>query len=579
MWTKILEIDLTHKNFHILEEEELFHRAMGGTAVATRLLERYCDPAGDPLGPDNPIILAIGPFSNILPVATKTTALFKSPHTGELGETHAGGRFAMAIYNAGFSALVIKGAAAEPVVLDIDEDQVIFRSARSLWGQSAPATERILRARDWAQPGKKSILRIGPAGERLSSYACATVDTQRHFGRLGLGAVMGSKKLKALVIGGNKYQKISDKKRFKELYDSIYESVVSSGVMRKYHDLGTAGNILKLNHNLGLPTRNFNQPWFEGADKISGEVFGDRYLSRQIACAHCQCGCIHLATLREQFHEEHGFKTFQVSYDFELIYALGSNLSIDSPDDILRLLNQVEKEGWDAISLGVTLAWATEAFLSGLIDTTQTNGVILHFGDADTYLEVLEQMARQTTNFYRDLEKGAAFCAARYGGRDFAITFGGNEGAGYMTGENTITDWLMGPRHSHLDGAGYALDLESLTADLNIEEQVKKLVAETRFRMLLNSLVICLFARSVYQKEVILEGLNLLWRPCSSSDLETFNQETLHRKYAFKMKCGWQPNLIEVPGKLTRVITSTGKVDPESIKTRAALYWREVGLQ
>ena len=579
MWTRILEIDLTHKSFRILEEEELFHQAMGGTAAATHLLERYCDPSGDPLGPDNPVILAIGPFSNILPIATKTTALFKSPHTGELGETHAGGRFAMAIYNAGFSALVIRGAAREPVVLDIDDDQVIFRSARSLWGQSASATERILRARDWAQPGKKSILRIGPAGERLSTYACATVDTQRHFGRLGLGAVLGSKKLKALVIGGTKYQKITDKKRFKELYDGIYESVVSSGVMSKYHDLGTAGNILKLNQNLGLPTRNFNQPWFEGADKISGEVFGDRYLSRQIACAHCQCGCIHLATLREQFHEDHGFKTLQVSYDFELIYALGSNLSIDSPDDILRLLNKTEKEGWDAISLGVTLAWATEAFLSGLINTTQTNDIIFHFGDADTYLKVLDQMARQTNDFYRDLEKGAAFCAARYGGRDLAITFGGNEGPGYMTGENTITDWIMGPRHSHLDGAGYALDLETLTNDLTIEEQTKKLVNETRLRMLLNSLVICLFARSVYQEDIILEGLNLLWRPCSSADLETFKRETLQQKYAFKMKCGWQPDLIEVPGKLTRVISSTGKVDVESIKKRAAMYWQEVGLQ
>ena len=235
MWTKILEIDLSHKSFRILEEEELFHQAMGGTALATRLLERYGDPTGDPLGPNNPVILAIGPFSNILPIATKTTALFKSPHTGELGESHAGGRLAMAIYNAGFGALVIRGASSDPVVLDIDENQVIFRSARALWGQSASATERILRARDWAQPGKKSILRIGPAGERLSTYACATVDTQRHFGRLGLGAVLGAKKLKALVIGGNRYQKITNKKKFKGLYDGIYEAVVSSGVMRKYH--------------------------------------------------------------------------------------------------------------------------------------------------------------------------------------------------------------------------------------------------------------------------------------------------------------------------------------------------------
>ena len=97
--------------------------------------------------------------------------------------------------------------------------------------------------------------------------------------------------------------------------------------------------------------------------------------------------------------------------------------------------------------------------------------------------------------------------------------------------------------------------------------------------MLLNSLVICLFSRSVYQEDIILEGLDLLWRRCSSADLESFKRETLQQKYAFKMKCGWQPDLIEIPGKLTRVISSTGKVDVESIKRRAAMYWQEVGLQ
>ncbi|MBU1702008.1 MAG: aldehyde:ferredoxin oxidoreductase [Candidatus Eisenbacteria bacterium] len=578
MWKQILEIDLSSQKSRVLEEEELFHRTMGGTAAGTHLLERYCDPSIDPFDAGNPIILSIGPFSNILPVATKTVALFKSPHTGELGESHAGGRLAMALYNAGFSAIVIIGAAREPVFLNIYNDQVEFLHAGSLWGYSSSATERVLRGRDIGAGGKRSILRIGPAGERLSTYACATVDTQRHFGRLGLGAVMGSKKLKAMVIGGNRYLTVPDKKKFKKYYDSLYDTVVASGEMKKYHDLGTAGNILALNKIQGLPTRNFSQGWFEGSEQISGEVFGNDHLSRQIACAHCQCGCIHLATLREQFHKEHGFKTFQVSYDFELIYALGTNLSINDPKCILKLLHKTEKEGWDAMSVGVTLAWATDAFLGGLIGTDETDGLVLRFGDAETYLESMEKMSRHATPFYKDLEKGAAACSRIYGGEDAAICFGGNEGAGYITGENAFTDWIVGVRHSHLDGAGYSIDQALLKADMSLEDQTKKLASEAKFRMLLNSLVICLFARNIYKPEIIKEGLDLLWRPCAQDELDAFCSDTLRRKYEFKIKCGWNPNEINLPKRLTEVITTTGKVNPENIRRRAGIYWKEIGL-
>ena len=578
MWTRVLEVDLGAKSFRFLQEEELFHRTMGGTGAAGALLARHLDPAADPLGPENVLVLAIGPFSNVLPVATKTAAMFKSPHTGHPGESHAGGRLALALYNAGLGALVVKGAAAEPVVLDIFDDRVDFRPAGSIWGLSAAATERVLRGREWTGPGKRSIVRIGPAGERLSTYAGAAVDTQRHFGRLGMGAVMGSKRLKALVVGGSRWLPVPDKKRYRRLYDGLFDRVVSSGEMAKYHDLGTAVNVARLDRIMGLPTRNFSQGSFEGARRISGEAFGDDYLDQQIACAHCQCGCIHMASLREQFHREHGFKTARVSYDFELIYALGSNLSIDDPRAILRLLHQVEKEGWDAMSLGVTLAWATEAFLAGAITTGATGGLVLRFGDAEGYLEILRRMATGAGEFYADLERGAAWCGRKYGCPEFAMTFGGNEAPGYLTGENAFTDWLVGVRHSHLDGAGYALDQKLLEKESSLAEQAAALAAEARFRMTLNSLMICLFARNLYTREVILEGLDLLWRPCTEVDLDSFNRETLKRKYELKRACGWSPGDLELPGKLDRMVAATGPVDPGRIRQRAALYWREVGL-
>jgi aldehyde:ferredoxin oxidoreductase len=158
------------------------------------------------------------------------------------------------------------------------------------------------------------------------------------------------------------------------------------------------------------------------------------------------------------------------------------------------------------------------------------------------------------------------------------MTFGGNEAPGYMTGENAFTDWLVGVRHSHLDGAGYALDQKLLEKESSLAEQARALAAEARFRMTLNSLMICLFARGIYTRDVILEGLDLLWRPCTGADLEAFDRETLKRKYELKRSWGWRPEEVELPGKLDRMVAATGPVDPGRIRERAALYWAEVGL-
>lgn len=124
------------------------------------------------------------------------------------------------------------------------------------------------------------------------------------------------------------------------------------------------------------------------------------------------------------------YKTFKVSYDHELIFAWGSNLSISNSEDVLRLLYHVEKQGWDIISMGVILAWAVEAFQRGYITTTQTDGLVLNFGDAATYAKILDRIANRHNEFYADLEKGSVFCGRKYGGKDFAIAFGKNEAPG-----------------------------------------------------------------------------------------------------------------------------------------------------
>jgi len=577
MTARTLHVDLGSGTGRILDDGPAFSEWLGGSAAATELLFRHGDPKGDPLAPESPVIFAIGPFSALFPVATKTAALFKSPLTGELGESHAGGRLAMSLREAGIDALVITGRADRPSYLAIENDTVAVKSASTFWGQSATATDRILREAESKTGRKISVVRIGPAGERLSPMACATVDGSRHFGRLGLGAVLGSKNLKAIVVSGTKTLPLANPKEFKAVYDVLYDRVVRSKEMKKYHDLGTAANVKPLSMIRGLPTRNFSQGNFEGADAISGERFAEKFLVQHTACAHCQCGCIHLAELREEFAPYH-YSTNRVSYDYELIYAMGSMLSLSSPEDILKLLLATEKQGWDVISLGCTLAWATESFLRGNLSLEETGGLSLSFGDGAAYLEVLERTAKGQGEFYRDLEKGCAFCSGKYGGEEWAVQYGGAEPGGYMTGENFAVTCMMGVRHSHLDDTGYSIDQKLLNAAQPLEDQVRAQVKEAQWRMVLNSLMICLFARGVYDEEVILRGLDALGLKWDAEKLQTMSEKALLRKYEWKALCGFDHGSVKIPEKMYSVQTATGLIGRDSLEKRLRLYREYAGL-
>ena len=577
MTGRTLHVDLASGTGRLLDDGPVFSEWLGGSAAATELLFRHGDPKGDPLAPESPVIFTIGPFSALYPVATKTAALFKSPLSGELGESHAGGRLAMSLREAGIDALVITGRADRPSYLAIENDTVAVKSASTFWGQSATATDRILREAESKTGRKISVVRIGPAGERLSPMACATVDGSRHFGRLGLGAVLGSKNLKAVVVSGTKTLPLAKPKEFKEVYDILYDRVVRSKEMKKYHDLGTAANVRPLSMIRGLPTRNFSQGNFEGADAISGERFAEKFLVQHTACAHCQCGCIHLAELREEFAPYH-YSTNRVSYDYELIYAMGSMLSLSSPEDIMKLLLVTEKQGWDVISLGCTLAWATESFLRGNLSLEETGGLSLSFGDGAAYLEVLERMAKERGEFYRDLEKGCAFCAGKYGGEEWAVQYGGAEPGGYMTGENFAVTCMMGVRHSHLDDTGYSIDQKLLNAAQPLEDQVRAQVKEAQWRMVLNSLMICLFARGVYDEEVILRGLDALGLEWDAEKLQAMSEKALLRKYEWKSLCGFDHRSVKIPEKMYSVQTATGLIGRESLEERLRLYRKFAGL-
>ena len=563
----VLNIDLSQKRSWVEQRSDLFNKYIGGTGVATKLLEENCPQSCGAFEPENPIIFSIGPLTGLFPLASKTVAMFRSPHTGNIGESHCGGRSAVAMRMAGYGAIVIKGASATPVYIAIHGDKVYFRNAASLWGMKSSFTVgRIIRENEPAA-GQRSIMRIGRAGEKLVTYSCVTTESYRHFGRLGLGAVFGSKKLKAIAISGKRSIQVEDMKQYKQLYDTIYRSATTSSVMKKYHDLGTAENVLPLNHQGSLPTKNLQQGSLVGAELLSGEHIAKNYLGRRLACSHCPVACIHIAALREPDEDEpYFYKTSMISYDYEPIYALGSMLGISDSVGFLRLMDKVEEVGIDAMSAGVILAWATEALERGFISEKETMGIRLNWGDYQSYIMAVELIVKQPNKFYEAVARGVQYASSEYGGEEFALALGGNEMPGYHTGPAAHAGVLIGTRHSHLDNAGYSIDQKTHNqTSIQPLELAKALTKEECWRQVLSSLVVCFFARGIYQLDTVQEALSIAGHDLHTEDITDVGQEIYKLKYSLKTRFGFDFDKLKVPARICEVRTPVGIIDADYI--------------
>jgi len=568
----VLYIDLAKRSFEVKPRADLFEKYLGGTGVATALLQEECPAGADPLGPENPIILAVGALTGMFPLMSKTVAMFKSPHNNSLGESHCGGRSAISIRLAGYGAIVIKNHSETPVYLAIHGDKVYIKDATTIWGLGNNFTVgRILREREPGS-GMRSIMRIGRAGENLVTYAAVTTESYRHFGRLGLGAVFGSKMLKAIVISGKGSFSPEDMKGYRTLYDEFYQTAVNSPVMKKYHDLGTAANIKPLNLFGGLPTRNLQSAEFEDADKISGEAFAEQLLGRRLACSHCPVGCVHIAALRDPYEDEaYFYKTSMICYDYEPIFSLGSFLGGNDPKDILKLMDKIEVLGLDVMSAGVVLGWATEAMEKGMITTEDTLGLKLEWNNYKDYILAIDYITNQKNDFYKALAKGVDYASSKYGGDDFAMAFGGNEMPGYHTGPAAHVGFFVGMRHSHLDNAGYSVDQKfQVDKDLTPKQLAEKLVEEECWRQILSSLVCCFFARGIYSPEKVLEALKFAGYDLTPEDLTSIGKEIYKSKYNYKVQEGFSLTDYKLPERIYQTPSATGLISKEYVEAAIA---------
>jgi len=571
---RVLIIDLEKLSYRVEERKEYFQEFLGGVGVGIRLLQEFLDPKIDASDPNNVVVFSVGPLTGKFPMVSKMVALFKSPHHGLLGESHAGGRAAIALWQAGYGALVIKGTSRLPIYLVIEGDKVKFKEARALWGIADTSTVgRIMRERE-GQSGFRTIMRIGRAGEKGISYANVTTETYRHFGRLGLGAVFGNKKLKGLVISGKRTVLPEQRKAYLKTYHEIYEQCISS-LTKKYHELGTSENVIPLNLLGALPTKNLQSAQFSYAEVLSGENLAQNYLGRRIACSHCPVGCIHLAVLREEYPDyPYFYKTTFVPYDYEPIYSLGTLLGIEKVEDFLKIMIAVEKYGIDAITTGVTLAWVTEAFARGLIGEEETEGLRPSFGDAQTYAQIIERLIDSPAEFYKHMRQGVSALAAKYGGHEFALAYFGNEMAGYHTGPGAHLTYITGGRHSHLDSAGYSLDQKMLKENLSFTpmEMAQNLFAEEALRQVLTSLVICLFARNVYTLERVKRCLQIFGLEQTETGLLELGKKILREKNKFKKSMGFDLDKVSIPHRVGETSSPLGLINESYLKEAAAYF-------
>ncbi len=568
---RVLEINLSTERIEVHHRLDL-GKYLGGTGLGVKLFSELVNPDIGPLEPEQPIVFANGPLGTIFPVVTKVVAVFRSPLTGEYGESHAGMRLALGMRGAGYQAIIIKGKAKRPTYLNIGPHGVKFGNASALWGLEVGETGTILRK---LAPGRghRSSLRIGPAGEKQVAFANVNVDTYRHFGRLGLGAVFGSKNLKAMVVYGDLDEPIENPKAYREAYEEIFKQVVNTDIMEKYHGLGTAVNVMPLNEMGGLPTRNMQSGKFENAHNISGEAFANDTLIRQLACSGCPIGCIHLGLHRRQFGPGYEFKSKNISYDHELIFALGSYLGMSDQHKVYDLIDKVEELGLDAISAGVALGWVTEAYDRGLVDDA-TLGTSVAFDNVDGYLHVLENLVIQPNDFYKALALGTEAAASKFGGLDYCMTMAKTEMAGYHTGHAHVIGQTVGARHSHLDNAGYSVDQKNL--DQEPEKMVEQLIAEEKLRNVLTSLCICLFARGIYNMETVVKALNSVGIDTSLEKLEELGEEIFNLKNQVRMSLGFNLDNIRFPKRFFETPSLSGQLKEEIISQMLEVYKRSI---
>lgn len=419
---KILRVDLSSGRMGTEEFPEGFYRQyFGGEGFVAYFLLKELPRGVEPLGPENKLIFAAGPLTGV-PVGGcgRHSVGAKSPLTGAFGEAEAGGYWGAELKMAGLDAIIIEGRAEKPVYLFVKDGEAEIRDARHLWGLTTLECQNAIR-QELGDPGIK-IAQIGPAGENMVRFACVVNDLDAFAGRTGMGAVMGSKNLKAVACRGHQRLSVAHPEAVTAIARWIRDNTpVANKAMR---DLGTASVTRSLNRQGGLPTRNFQEGTIEGVDNITGQAMRDTILVKRRSCFACPVQCKREVKVDEPFSVDPRYG----GPEYETIAALGSDCGIDDLKIIAKGSELTAAYGLDSISCGGAIAFAMECFERGLLTKEDTGGLDLRFGNGTAMLRMVEQIAlRQGLGAL--LSDGVARASKKIGAgsEEFALHIKGQE--------------------------------------------------------------------------------------------------------------------------------------------------------
>jgi len=561
-FNKLLDIDLDTKSAQVVElPDKVLAETLGGKGLAIKLLLAQNPPGVEPLSPDNRLIFATGPLTGTPIWGSCRHGVFtKSPQTGFFSESYSGGTAAEPMAASGFNAVVIKGAAAEPTWLEISPEGVKYHVAAELWGKDTYASEDWVK--DWIKKNRPEAKRpavvvIGPAGENQVSFAVIENDYWRSAGRTGVGAVMGSKNIKAIAFWGSQKKELADNKEAKDFVKELAAKAKDDAGVKAYNTMGTPMMVDVMSHVGSFPSRYWHEGTVKHRENINAAALHERCEVRPHACLKCFIACGRLATVKEGRHK--GLRIEGPEY--ETIFSFGGLCEVDSIEEIAYLNDVCDRLGMDTISGGNLVGLAIEAY------RMKKSDYAIEYGDVDRMVELLKDIAAQR-GLGAVLAKGIKTAAAELDMADQAIHVKGLEPAGYdprvLKGMGLA--YGTSPRGAcHMRSTFYKPELSGMIDSDQIEGKAKMFVEWEDRLTFFDTLVLCRFYRDLYQWEQLgrmvkaVTGLDL-----SADDMRSIAKRATDDIRRFNLQEGLTPADDKLPRRFyTEALPETGKVITE----------------
>jgi len=415
---KLLWVNLSKNEAKTIDyPREWAKEYLGGRGLAIRLLWEYNPPQVDPFSPENLLVFSIGPLTGLpLPSSGKLQVASKSPLTGGYGDGNIGTIFSVEMRKAGLDAIIFYGKSNKPIVVNIENDKVLFEDAEDIWGLDSWETEERLRKKYGKFAG---IVEIGTAGERLVRFSTVMSQEGRSGGRPGIGAVMGSKMIKAVVIKGTRGFDLFDEKLLRIEGGRAFKEIREKPNYNFWMREGTMATVEWAQEVSVLPTYNFSEGVFDDYEGISGRTMESMKVGQR-GCPNCNMQCGNIIV------DADGKKS---ELDYENVAILGSNIGLPSLKEVGTLNRMADQYGLDTISLGGVLGWVTEASQKGL--TRNIDGRKIEWGDFKTYKELIHELTFRESELGNMLAEGTSHACKKIGGCEFAVNVKGLETSAY----------------------------------------------------------------------------------------------------------------------------------------------------